>query len=122
MRVVVERALELGPDNVGALVGLGIVDAVVSGGYMADDPAPIAAAAEASLTKALTLAPNNAVAHRAMGYLLCETNRAPRGLEELERAQALDPNMAGAHGHAGLAKISSAVRRRPRLIFSKPCA
>ena len=29
----------------------------------------------------------------------------PRGLEELERALALDPNMAGAHGHAGLAKV-----------------
>ena len=54
-----ERALELDGGNVDALVGLGTVDMNVGSSHMTDDPAPIAAAAEASLAKALTLAPNH---------------------------------------------------------------
>jgi tetratricopeptide (TPR) repeat protein len=102
------RALTLGSDprdNIDALVGLGTVDAAAGSNQQSDDPRSLWAAAEATLTKALTLAPNHAVAHRAMGYLLCETNRAKRGFEELDRALAMDPNAARAHGHKGFAKV-----------------
>ena len=91
-----ERALELDGGNVDALVGLGTVDTLVSIGYLSDNPAVVAAAAEAKLAKALALAPNHAIAHRVMGYLLSATNRAQRGIEEFERALALDPNLARA--------------------------
>ncbi|MBV9286812.1 MAG: tetratricopeptide repeat protein [Hyphomicrobiales bacterium] len=99
------RALELDPDNVDALVGVARVDGAIAVGYRTDDPAPLAAAAEASLTKALALAPNHALAHWRMGLLLCQTNRAERGIEELDRALAIDPNMARAHATKGLAKV-----------------
>jgi tetratricopeptide (TPR) repeat protein len=98
------RALELDPDNVEALVGVGRVDGALLAS-MTDDPAPIVAAAEGALTKALALAPNHALAHWRMGMLLCETNRTERGLEELDRALAIDPNMAKAHATGGLAKV-----------------
>jgi TolB-like protein/class 3 adenylate cyclase len=100
-----ERALELDGDNIDALVGLGTVDAAAGSNHQTDDPRASWAAAEATLTKALTLVPNHAVAHRAMGYLLCETNRAKRGFEELDRALAMDPNAARAHGHKAFAKV-----------------
>jgi TolB-like protein/class 3 adenylate cyclase len=100
-----ERALELDPGNVEALVSLGIVDQSAASLFMSDDPHPLWAAAEATLTKALTLAPNHARAHTAMGFVLCETNRAERGIEELDRALAIDPNMAGAHAWKGVAKV-----------------
>jgi TolB-like protein/class 3 adenylate cyclase len=100
-----ERALELDGGNVDALVGLGTVDMNVGSSHMTDDPAPIAAAAEASLAKALTLAPNHPFAHSTMGYLFCNTNRAQRGIEEFERALALDPNDARARAGAGFARM-----------------
>jgi TolB-like protein/class 3 adenylate cyclase/Flp pilus assembly protein TadD len=100
-----QRALELDPGNVGALVGVGAVDAQVAAAYMTDDPASSAAAAEASLTKALTLAPNRAYAHLMMGYILIGTNRAQRGIEELELALALDSNLASARAAMGLAHV-----------------
>jgi TolB-like protein/Flp pilus assembly protein TadD len=98
-------ALEVDPGNVEALVGLGRADTLLASLFMNDDFRSLWAAAEATLTKALTLAPNHALAHRAMGALLAETYRAERGIEELDRALAIDPNMALAHGSKGLAKV-----------------
>jgi tetratricopeptide (TPR) repeat protein len=40
-----------------------------------------------------------------MGYLLTQTNRAQRGIEEFERALALDPNLARARAGIGLAHV-----------------
>jgi hypothetical protein len=45
-----ERALELDGPNVDALVGVGSVNTTLSIGYMADDPASVATAAEAILS------------------------------------------------------------------------
>jgi TolB-like protein len=87
-RSLFERALEKDSGNVDALVGVGTVDFLVSASYMSEDPSSVVAAAEASLAKALTLAPNHAFAHASMGYLLSWTNRAQRGIEEFERALA----------------------------------
>jgi TolB-like protein len=98
-------AIELDSGNVEALVGLGMVDQAAASLYMTDDPRPVWRAAEAILTKALTLAPNHARAHRALGALLCETYRAERGIEELDRTLAIDPNMAQAHSWKSLAKV-----------------
>jgi TolB-like protein/class 3 adenylate cyclase/Tfp pilus assembly protein PilF len=100
-----ERALELDSGNVGALLGIGIVDTVVGSFYMTEDPASSLAEAETTLAKALTLAPDNAFAHFFMGVALCSTNRGQRGIEELERALAIDPNLAEARGFMGLAQM-----------------
>jgi TolB-like protein len=99
-----DRALDLDSDNVDALIGVAIVDQIVGSGGMTDDPRPFMAAAETKLLRALALAPNHPRAHWGMGLVLCATNRAARGVEELERALAFDPNLAIAHGYVGLAQ------------------
>jgi TolB-like protein/Tfp pilus assembly protein PilF len=100
-----ERALELDSRNLQALVGIGIVDAVIGSLYMTEDPAASLAEAETTLAKALALAPDNAIAHFFMGVALCATNRAQRGVEELERALAIDPNLAQARAFMGLTQM-----------------
>ena len=105
-RALFERALALDPKSASALVGSGLVETIVCAGSLTDDPAPLAARAEAALTKALMIAPGSAFAHQVMGFLLCATRRAQRGLEELERSLALDPNLAASHAYIGFAKIN----------------
>ena len=62
-----ERALELDPRNVEALVGTSSVDVMVSITYMTDDQATRLASAETALARALSLAPEHALAHLMMG-------------------------------------------------------
>jgi TolB-like protein/class 3 adenylate cyclase len=100
-----ERSLALDPGNIGALVGMAAVDFMVAGAFMADDRAARLSAAEATLTKVLSLAPNHALAHLWLGYVQLFTNRAAQGIAECMRALALDRNLASAHGQIGNAKI-----------------
>lgn len=53
----------------------------------------------------LSQRPNDALAHEIMGGVLNQTNRSAQGVAELERALALDPNLATVHGDIGLAKL-----------------
>jgi TolB-like protein len=100
-----ERALAVDPNNLDALLGVGRVDYEVGGAFLSDDRDALLRAAEATIAKVLSLRPNDALAHEVMGGILIQTRRADRGLAELERALALDPNLAAAHGDIGLAKI-----------------
>ena len=104
-RRLFERALALDPTNIWALVGIANVDTVVALSFLPDDRAARLAAAEAALTKALSLAPENAVAHLCLGIVQIHTNRASQGIRECERALELDRNLANAHGQIGVAKI-----------------
>jgi TolB-like protein/class 3 adenylate cyclase len=88
------RALALDPGNVDAMVGLARADAIEAVAYLVDDRAAHFAAAEAMLTKALSLAPNNASAHQWMATVMNGTNRAAQAAVESDRALALDPNLA----------------------------
>jgi TolB-like protein/class 3 adenylate cyclase len=99
-----ERALALDPGNIEALVGMARVDAVVGGVFFGADRSARFAAAEAALTKALSLASEHALAHTYMGFVQIHTNRAVQGIAEFERALGLDRNLAAAHGFIGLAK------------------
>jgi tetratricopeptide (TPR) repeat protein len=100
-----ERALALDAHNVDALVGIAQVDANVAVGLSTNDRVARFAAAEAATTKALSLAPDNALAHLSMGMVLGFTNRTVQSIAEYERALALNQNLAGAHALIGQSKI-----------------
>src|SRR5215469_6902143 len=100
-----DRALALDPDNVEALAGIAQVDANLAISLSTDDKGARFAAAEAAVTKALSLAPDHALAHLCMGMILGFTNRAGQGIAEYERALALDRNLAGAHALIGQNKL-----------------
>jgi TolB-like protein/class 3 adenylate cyclase len=100
-----ERALALDPGNIEALVGVGIVDANLGAGFMTDDGAARLASAEATATKALSLAPNHATAHLVLAVVQMFTNRGALSIAECERALALDRNLADAHAWIGISKV-----------------
>jgi tetratricopeptide (TPR) repeat protein len=100
-----ERALVLDPDNVDALVLMAFVECLTATYLLSADRAPHLAAAEAGLTKALSLAPEHAGAHTILGVVLGWTKRVDQGIAECERALAIDRNMAGAHAVIGARKI-----------------
>ena len=90
-RRMFERALALDPANVWGLVGIAYVDLQVAISFLADDRAARFAAAEAAAVKALTLAPENAFAHLALGVVQIFTDHASQGVRQCERALELDP-------------------------------
>jgi len=100
-----ERALALDPDCIEALVGIASVNEAIAIASLTDDPAPNVAVAEAASNRALSLAPQHALAHLRLGIVLILTNRAAQGIAECERALALDHNLAHAHAWVGLAKV-----------------
>jgi TolB-like protein/Flp pilus assembly protein TadD len=125
-----EKAVALDPDNVEAMVGLARVDAMTGAAIMTDDWSARLTSAEVTLTKALSLAPNHAVAHMLLGIVQVVTKRMARGIVECEQALALDRNLAPAHAVIGSAKfflgrgeetephINEALRLSPRDILS----
>ncbi|MGY4509072.1 TolB-like protein [Bradyrhizobium sp. USDA 3650] len=100
-----ERALALDPDFVEALVGRAGVEEAIVAALLTDDPASHLAAAEAALNRALSLAPQHALAHLRLGIVFVLTNRAAQGIAECERALVLNRNLAHAHAWIGLAKV-----------------
>lgn len=125
-----ERALTLDPSNIEALVFWALVTALMSSQSATDDRPAKLAAAEAALTKALSLAPDHAAGHAVLGYIQILTDRAVQSIAECERALALDRNSASAHALIGLAKsligrgeetethVQEALRLSPRDTFA----
>ena len=100
-----ERSLKLDSGNIQALVGTAAVDFIYVANWLADDRTARAAAAEAALTKVLSLAPNHANAQLLLGALYIYTNRAAEGITKCEHALAFDRNLARAHSMIGFAKL-----------------
>ncbi len=125
-----EGALTRDPENVDALVGTAFVDYLRATNLFVDDRVTLLAASEATLTKALSLAPEHAAAHLRLGLVQIGTNRAAQGISECERALALNRNLAGAHSNIGVAKcfighaeeteahINEALRLSPRDMYA----
>ena len=109
-----DRALELDPDNVDALVRRAWVDVTFAAAWFPDDRAERLDLAEADLRKALRLRPGSAAAHAALGVLYINSNRVELGLVECERALAIDRNLATAHGWIGMGKFYIGPRRGDR--------
>ena len=99
-----ERALELDPKNIEALVGMASTDLGMAANHLIDDGVARLADAESALTRALHLAPQHARAHMFFGVVLIYTNRAEHGIAQCEQALTLDRNLASAHGFVGLGK------------------
>jgi len=124
------RALALDPQNVEALAGAALVDASFGAIFFTDDRTARLEAAETASTKAISLAPDCALAHMALGVVYILTNRTAQGIAECEQAFALDRNLADAHAIIGLGKyllgraaeteghIQEALRISPRDIFA----
>ena len=100
-RACFEHALALDPGNIEALVGTAVVDYARFVAFYAENRGPLLAAAEANLTKVLSVAPEHAMAHLCMGRVQIQTNRARQGIAECELALALDRNLATAHANIG---------------------
>ena len=100
-----ERAVALDPGNIEALVGEAQVDVLIGAGFLTEDRAALFAAAETALTNALSVAPDFAMAHLALGAVYAFANRAAEGIAEFEQALALDRNLAEAHACIGWAKF-----------------
>ena len=100
-----ERALALDPDNVDALVMRAMVDFFVAVYLLSEDKVARLGGAEAGLIKALSLAPEHALAHYCLGMVVGVTNRPEEGIAECERALAIDRNLAGAHAVIGARKL-----------------
>jgi tetratricopeptide (TPR) repeat protein len=99
-----ERALAIDHRSVGALLGMAVVDGMIGASLMTDDRTARFSAAETNVIKALSLAPDHAVAHLRLGGAYIFTNRAAQGIAECEHALLLDRNLADAHSVIGLAK------------------
>jgi TolB-like protein len=99
-----DRALDLDPGNVDALVRRAWIDMVFVGNYLSEGRAKRLRSAESDLGNALKLRPDNANAHHVLGGVRMYSNRAVQGIAECERALAIDRNLAAAHAWIGLAK------------------
>jgi len=99
-----QRALELDPNNIEALVNAAFVDTLRASIFSSTERAAQFAAAEAALAKALSLAPEHAFAHMCVGLAQIQTNRAADGIAQCKHALGLDPNLASAHAGIGLAQ------------------
>ena len=99
-----DRALAADPDNVDALIGSAAAHAVAATSLLAD---PLAAftAADAKLTRALSLAPNHPHGHMWLGLVAIWTRRATEGIARCEHALDLDRNIAEAHSLIGYGKL-----------------
>jgi len=99
-----ERALAIDHQSIGELLGMAAVDGMIGASLMTDDRTARFSAAETNVIKALSLAPDHAVAHLRLGGAYIFTNRAAQGIAECEHALLLDRNLADAHSVIGLAK------------------
>ncbi len=105
-RDLYEQALAFDSGDVSALMGVASVDLAVATVFVPDNRSALLAAAEEALIRALSLAPESALAHFFLGIVQSSTNRAAQGIREFERALELEPNLAQAHGQIGVAKIA----------------
>jgi TolB-like protein/Tfp pilus assembly protein PilF len=129
-RTFFEQAMALDPKNVEAMVGLAQVDATTGAALMTDDWSARFTSAEATLTEALSLAPNHALAHVFLGLVQIYTKRAAQGIAQCEQALALNRNLAAAHALIGGGKcflgrgaeteahVNEALRLSPRDRFA----
>jgi hypothetical protein len=103
-RAYFNRALEVDPANVDAMIYRGILDFNYAISWFSDNPLSRLRSAEEDLVKALRLRPDDPWAHAVFGAVCAVTRRVDRGVSECERALAIDRNGVWAHVWIGMAK------------------
>jgi TolB-like protein/class 3 adenylate cyclase/tetratricopeptide (TPR) repeat protein len=99
-----ERALQLDPSNVDALVWIAAMNLQIAAHSYLSDPDERMRLAEDTAIRALSAAPDHAMAHLWMGIIHYFRNRPSLGIAECERALELDPTLAAAHAMIGWGK------------------
>ena len=99
-----DRALAIDGDNVNAMLGRVMADAVETRLRSRTASADRLAAAEALTMKALAIDPGNPLGHYCLGLVMIFSRRPEPAIAELERALALNPNLAFAQAQIGFAK------------------
>jgi TolB-like protein/tetratricopeptide (TPR) repeat protein len=100
-----DAALRLDDRNVEALVGLAYNHVNEVRTFASTNRDEQLRIAETAITKALTLAPDNALAHFVRAIVLHVSGAPERSLREVEFAITLDRNLAWAHADAGFMKV-----------------
>ena len=109
-----DRALDLDPDNVDALVGRAWVDVSFVANWLSEDRVKRLRSAEADVGKALRLRPENPHARALLGLVRMYSNRALQGIAECERAlEMIAISQRPTHGSVW-ASILPETTRRPR--------
>jgi tetratricopeptide (TPR) repeat protein len=106
-RALFEQALALDRSNVEALVGLAYNRATAIMSHLSEDRVNDLKTAERAATSALSVAPNHAWAHFALGCVYSLSNRFLEAIAEYEHAIGINSNLALAHGYIALAKFYS---------------
>ena len=103
-RALFHRALALDPNNVDALAALALYDpSSISQALNPESQEVSYSLSEGRAKTAISLAPNHALAHLALGQIYSFTDRPQLALAEFRRAIELDRNLA--HAHAGFAVL-----------------
>jgi TolB-like protein/Tfp pilus assembly protein PilF len=104
-RAFFEAALQHDDRNIAALTGLASTYLVVVNSYASDDREEHLRLAQEAVSKALTLAPDNARPHFWHGFLLWLLRLPEQALREFELAIGIDPNYASARAWTGFTKL-----------------
>ena len=101
-RLHFDRALDLDPNNVDALISRGFVDVTSVANWLTEDRQKLLRSAEVDVSNALKLRPDSASAHFLLGCVRILSNRAVQGIAACKRALEINRNLAAAHAWIGL--------------------
>ncbi|MGO8919889.1 MAG: adenylate/guanylate cyclase domain-containing protein [Stellaceae bacterium] len=104
-RALFEAALRLDERNVRALIGLAGTHTTDVMGFMSDNAPEQIELAEAAIDKALSLAPDDPLAHHCRAQVLYARRAPEAALREIELALALDRNLVWSYALGGMIKI-----------------
>ena len=121
-----QQAIDLDPTFAGSYSALALVQLQSAAIYQKLDPAEAQRSAEALARRAVVLDGADAQARSCLGWALQARGELEGALGEIERALAMSPNLAAAHGHRGatliflgrpkegLAALETCIRLDPR--------
>jgi adenylate cyclase len=102
-----QQAIDLDPTSAGSYSALALVQLQSAALYQRLDPTEAQTSAEGLARQAIALDGADAQARTCLGWALQARGELEGALVEIERALAMSPNLAAAHGHRGATLIFS---------------